>query len=269
MGVSHEEGGLPGIIKMFEINTVIAPFCLMALIARGYKIETKSNIVMATLIGLMYLIGAALRMDRLSLLALIPISIKVIQKTKSRRIKVLGVGATVVMLIFMIFQSVRRGSQFSLIEWVGLYNHLGMNNLALMMKSVTQHTFGLMGVFSGVTWIFKGVNLDILPETSFDSVWGGAQNGFGIMYADFSWFGVMACFFIGIFSRGVDLKVKKQLIGTWIEIQCLISYALLSVWTVPAYGGMEYWVLLISSIMMVNSVVARKSINMREIVGGK
>jgi len=269
VGISHDEGGLPGIIKMFEINTVIAPFCLMALIVRGYKFGTKFNIVIATLIGFLFLVGVVLRIDRLSLLALIPISVKAAKETKSRKVKFAGVGVAVAMLIFIALQSILRGSQYSLIEWVGLYSHLGMMNLALMMKSVTHHTFGLMGVFSVISWIFHGVNLDIMPNTSFDFVWSPAQNGFSIMYADFSWIGVMVYFFIGMLSRGVDLKVKRQISGPWIEIQCLMSYALLSIWTVPAYGGIEYWVLLILSIMMVNSVVTRKSRSRPKSVGGR
>src|SRR5438309_1268526 len=67
------EGGYPGYIKMFNWNSVIAQFCLFALIARGYRLRRFLDFALAILIAIMYLGGTILRMDRLSLLALVPV----------------------------------------------------------------------------------------------------------------------------------------------------------------------------------------------------
>jgi hypothetical protein len=257
--MSHDEGGLPGLIKVFQVNTVIAPFCVMALLARGYRLNNnRINYMLAVIVGVSYVIGVMLRMDRLSMLALMPITVSIIRQTKSRAIRHAAVGGALMLISFIILQSIRRGSDIRLVGWVAIYIHLGMLNAGIMMNTVTQHTYGLAGVFSFVSWILRGFGAGT-PVATYDYVWSTAQNGFGIMFEDFGWCGILFFMVGGIAGRHVDTRAigKDKEYGPWPEIQSIFSYALLSIWTVPAYGGMEYWVLLFMSVMLVKRVIKR------------
>ncbi|MGA3010661.1 MAG: hypothetical protein ABSD72_10415 [Terracidiphilus sp.] len=263
MTLSSADGGLPGIIKVFEENTVIAAFCVLALLARGYRIKTRVNIALAAIICAMFIAGTILRIDRLSLLALGPVSFSLIRQTKSRYGRLIALSCTLLLVVLMAVQSVRRGSEISLIGWVGLYLNLGMLNLGLLINTLNQHTYGLAGVFSFVAWLFRGANMHILPSTTYEFVFNPAQNGFGYMFLDFGWCGVILFVLGGHIGRVVDNRVDAQGYkgGQWPEIQWIVAYAILSLPTVPAYSGMEFWLLLLLSVILVKYITKRTGNN--------
>ena len=55
--LSSSEGGLPGYMKVFEENIVIAPFCVLALLARGFRLKGAANLSIMAAIGLILFLG--------------------------------------------------------------------------------------------------------------------------------------------------------------------------------------------------------------------
>jgi len=192
------DGGLPGYIKVFSENFVVAPLCLLALIARGYKVRHIGNYLLGILIGVLFLFGTLLRMDRLSFLALIPVGISIFVRSKNRAAKIASVGCALSLLLMIVVQSMRRGDGMGMTEWAALYLQLGMVNLGVMIKTNPAFTYGFAGVFSFATLILSVFGVHLLSGTEiYDSIWSPAQNAFGYMFQDFGWFGILFFFIAG------------------------------------------------------------------------
>jgi hypothetical protein len=251
------EGGYPGYVKMFNWNSVIAQFCVFALIARGYRLRGFVSFTLAIVIGTMYLGGVILRMDRLSLLALVPVLLSLVRVPGKRLRKFLGAGAILLLLAAISVQSVRRGTDtgMGMFDWAALYLQLGTVNVALLMRSPIHHTYGFSGMLSPVTWVAKSFGISLLPESSwFDWSWSPAQNGFGYMFLDFGWLAVLVFLFVGSVARRIDERAIAGA-GPWREVQWTTAYAVASLPIVPAYNGIEFWLQMIMSILLVGCVV--------------
>lgn len=243
-------GGLPGFIKMFNWNSVAAPFCLLALLARGRRIRGIFNVILATTVGIVFLAGTVLRMDRLSSLALMPVIVSLLRRKDQKAVRWVAIAALVVLIAGGVFESIRRRSGQGALDWISLYLQLGTINLDLMMKSVSGHTFGLAGVFSFVDWIFKGFGIDLLRTPPlFNFAWSDAQNGFGYMYLDFGWTGPIIFLLMGLTAGWIDSKASQpaQRETLWKELQWFACYAAASLAVVPAYTGFDFWFLIMAS----------------------
>ena len=240
---------------MFGECTVIGPFCLLALLARGARVRGVVNIFLGMLIGLFFIGGTLLKMDRLSLLALVPVTISVVRASKSRSAKIYTLCGILSLVLMIVIQSIRRGSDFGLIYWVALYLRLGTVNLGLMIRTHSGFTYGVGGIFAVVMWVFRAFGVQLFTELpSFDLMWSDAQSAFGYMFLDFGWYGFLAFLIAGAAGRAVDQRVRRannlQMESCWREVQWVFSYAVLTLPIVPAYIGVEFWLLLLMSIMV-------------------
>ncbi len=253
------EGGYPGYIKMLNWGVVVAPFSLLALMSRGYRVRGRMCVGLGVLIGMLYLAGTLLRMDRLSVLALAPVTLSVFRKAGKRGRAVALVGIAL-LLASVVVQSVRRSGGQGMMGWASLYLQLGMVNLSLLMKARIHYAYGLSGIFSFAAWIFKAFGIYVVPDLpGFTSSWDTAQNGFGYMFHDFGWFGTVVFFLAGIFSRRIDqlagTNINREGEGQWRELQWILSYGAASIAVVPAYSGFDFWVLLIGVVVTVRYIV--------------
>jgi oligosaccharide repeat unit polymerase len=252
------EGGYPGYIKMFNWNSVIAPFCLCALIARGYRLRGFVSFTLAIVITAMYLAGTILRMDRLSLLALVPVLLSLVRTPSKRFRKFLAAGLILLLLAVISMQSARRVTETGagMFDWAAQYLQLGTINLTLLMRSPINHTYGFFGIFSPVTWVAKSFGLSLVPEpSSFNWSWGPAQSGFGYMFLDFGWLAVPVFFIFGSVARRIDERAIAGAGGAWREMQWITAYAVASLPIVPAYTGIEFWLQLITSVVLIRSAL--------------
>jgi hypothetical protein len=252
------EGGYPGYIKMFNWNSVIAQFCVLALIARGYRLRGFVSFILAIVIAAMYLGGAFLRMDRLSALALGPVLLSLVCVPGKRLRKFLGAGAILLLLAAISVQSARRVTDtgMGMLDWAALYLQLGTVNLALLMRSSIHHTYGFSGMFSPVTWVAKSFGLSLLPESSsFDWAWNPFQSAFGYMFLDFGWLAVPVFLIFGSVARRIDQRAIAGAGGPWREVQWITAYAVASLPIVPAYAGIEFWLMLITSVVLTRSAL--------------
>lgn len=252
------EGGYPGYIKMFNWNSVIAPFCVLALIARGHRLRGFVSFILAIVIAAMYVLGIFLRMDRLSALALAPVLLSLVCVPGKRLRKFLGAGAILLLLAAISVQSARRLPEtgMGMLDWAALYVQLGTVNLALLMRSPIHYTYGFSGTFSPVTWVAKSFGFSLLPEAPpFDWAWGPFQNAFGYMFLDFGWLAVPVFLTLGSVARRIDERVIAGAGGPWREVQWITAYAVASLPIVPAYIGIEFWLLLITSVVLTRSAL--------------
>jgi oligosaccharide repeat unit polymerase len=252
------EGGYPGYLKMFNWNSVIAQFCVFALIARGYRLRGFVSFTLAVVIATMYLGGTILRMDRLSLLALVPVLLSLVHAPGKRYRQFLAAGVILLLLAVISLQSARRVTEtgMGMFDWAAQYLQLGTINLALLMRSPIHHTYGFSGMFSPFTWVAKSFGLSLLPETSsFDWSWSPAQGGFGYMFLDFGWLAVPVFLIFGSVARRIDERAISGAGGPWREVQWITAYAVASLPVVPAYNGIEFWLQLVMSVLLVRSVV--------------
>jgi oligosaccharide repeat unit polymerase len=200
-------------------------------------------------------------MDRLSLLSLMPILYYIFKKIRSRPKKILLMSLPILLIVLIIVQGSRRDSEIGLMGWLGLYVDSGVVNLNLLIHTLDHHTWGLRGIFSFVTWTFQGFGINIVPPVNYDIEWNPAQDGFGMMFMDFGWMGIIIFMFIGLICGYIDSQVPfSKLNEPWLEIQSILSFVFLSYWTVPAYDGIEFWLLLITSIALVKYIVKRANV---------
>ena len=151
-------------------------------------------------------------------------------------------------------QSSRRGT-LGILGWVALYTQVGIVNLGLMMHSNFPHTLGFAGPLSALSWIGKTVGVNpALRSTRIQWVWSDVDNGFGYWFLDFGWFGAVLFIVIGACARLLDLRCQGSAARPrgfpWQELRWLFAYLALSFPFVPAYVGIEYWLMIVSVIYL-------------------
>lgn len=262
VALSSSEGGLPGYIKMFNCNSSISVFCLLSLVALGYRIRGAQNLILAFFICTFYIASTAIRMDRLSVLALVPIVLSIVSARELKFARWAAIAGGLLMVLGIVAQSIRRDSELGIGGWIALYFQLGTVNLELLMRPGGVHTYGMAGLFSIANWTLRVFGIDMMPSSDmFQWAWAPAQNGFGYMFLDFSWFGCLVLLTIGMISGWIDLEAQcrrnsEAERAMWKVIQWAICFGVASMVVVPAFSGIEYWLLLILSPIIVKRIVA-------------
>ncbi len=265
--VSASEGGYPGFIKMFNWNAVIGPFCLLAMIARGYKVRGKLNYFLIAIIAVAFVARIFLRQDRLSILSLIPVSISIasrfLKSPGQRGAKIAAISGSLLPFAVMVAQSNRRGSDLSMLGWIALYTQVGATNLALMMHSVFQHTYGFWGPLSVFAAIGKNFGFDLTSHgPTLRYVWTDVDNAFGYSYMDVGWFGIGYFLIAGGLARYFDIRAdeaeRANSTSTIRGVHWILAYATLSLPFVPAYVGIEFWLMLLLVPIIIRLLIIRQ-----------
>jgi hypothetical protein len=258
VAISSAEGGLPGVIKMWNWNSVTAMFCFLAMLARGYRLRGAAQLILAFVIAVAFVVAAFLRQDRLSALSLLPVLLtlmaQLLRRPQNTTGKVMGAIAFICVIGLIAAQSSRRGT-LGILGWVALYTQVGIVNLGLMMHSTFPHTLGFAGPLSALSWIGKAVGLNpALRSTTIQWVWSDVDNGFGYWFLDFGWFGAVLFIVLGACARLLDLRCQRSAARPggfpWQELRWLFAYLALSFPFVPAYVGIEYWLMIVSVIYL-------------------
>ena len=252
--LSHDEGGLPGIIKMFAyapLSIYLMSFGLLNFlhldIADMQKLKRLNR---------MALLGTAIKvffaLDHLTIMAVLMANIFIgIQKVDTKNIKFF----LYLIIIFFIadFLSSKRLEGFGIIDFTLLYLKLGLVNFQLMIDTCSGYTYGFSTIFSPLTFIFKFFSLP-LPhfESSFQWEWTHFQYFTSYAFQDFGYFYFVLFYLIGFILYFIDFNTLKRKNIYTISIYFVVLYGIISFLVVPAIQGMEFWLALLLPVVLLN-----------------
>lgn len=236
---SSEEGGLPGILKMFN-NAPLAFYLFSIGLLSTVKLDEQSFLRLKKLSKycfLLVLIKVFFTLDRLSIMALI-ISYGLQEGLKGIRFRSLFI---IVVLFFLAnFISSFRLLGYTIFDFVFLYMKLGLINLQLNIDNSFDFTFGFETLLHPLKYITPGVVSLIGVETpAYSWFWNNALYFVSYGYLDFGFFVILAYFIVGVVSSFLDYGVKRNYISS-ASFSLIFAYGLGSFTLVPAIRGVEF-----------------------------
>jgi hypothetical protein len=251
IGLSASKGGLPGLVRMLTGNCNSSLIITVNLLLMGYRLRGIANKALMGVIVCAFLGRLVIMVDRMSLLMLIPFLLQWMF-TASRRQRWL-ISLFVLFLFFLgDLQSLRRGYSLGILGFMVQYTQSGMVNLELMMETFNGiPTFGLMTVLSPVFYVFRAFGTDLYVEGSgYSWGWNYFQNAYGYFYHDFLWGAPLIFLFGGAVSARLDKmspannpSMKWKTIAGY-RTTAMFSYAALSFISVPAFYGIDFYLIL-------------------------
>ncbi len=249
--LSSDEGGLPGIIKMFAyapLSVYLMSLGLLTFITLN-KVDTQKIKILSIVSIVAVVIKIFFSLDRLTIMAVILANIFLIIKKgymKKNRYWIL--------LIFAFFLadylSAKRLEAFGLIDFTLLYFKLGLVNFQLMIDTCSQYTYGFSTILGPLYFILKFFHLP-LPDFShnYEWAWYPAQYFTSYAFQDFGYFYFVLFYIVGILLFQIDNKAEKNIYVS--SIYFIVLYGVVSFFTVPAIKGIDFWIALLIPIVLI------------------
>jgi len=252
--LSAEEGGFPGIVKMFGY----APLSIY-LMSLGHLNFTplsavdKRRLRILSILALgAIVIKVFFSLDRLTILAVLAANIFV--GFNKGYIKKIRYWLLIVFIVFLAnYLSTKRLQEgLGIINFTLLYFKLGLVNFQFMLDTVSKHTYGFATIFAPAYFIFKFFNFPLPDVFDIQAVWewNSAQYFSSYAFQDFGYFYFILFYVVGIFLYQIDNQVKKNIYVN--SIFFIVLYGALSFVVVPAIRGVEFWLALLLPLILVN-----------------
>lgn len=253
-----DEGGLPGIIKMFAyaplsiylMSLGILNFIRLSEVDQQ-RLRTLSLIALSAIV-----IKVFFSLDRLTIMAVLLANIFIgVKKGYIKNIRFLIFLALSFLLAH--YLSTKRLENYGIIDFILLYVKLGLVNFQLMIDTCTQYTYGFSTILGPLFFIFKFFHLSS-PDFAYeyDWIWNPAQYFSSYAFQDFGYFYFVLFYIVGILLCQIDLKVQKQSIYTS-AVYFVVLYGIVSFMAVPAIRGVDFWLALLLPVLLLNLFVKR------------
>ena len=250
-----EEGGLPGIVKMFSfapLSIYLMSFGLINFlcldIADMQKLKQLNKIaLLGTVIKVFF------SLDNLTIMAILLANIfTAVQKDHTKKIKFF----ISVAIIFLLanFISSKRLEGFGFVEVVLLYFKSALVYFQLMIDTCTGYTYGFSTILAPLNLIFRFCHLPI-PDFALNSYyaweWNPAQYFLSYAFQDFGYLYFVPFYIVGILLFVLDIRVSKQNIYSS-ATYFVVLYGVVSFVVVPAIRGIEFWFALLLPLALLN-----------------
>ncbi|MSM41273.1 MAG: hypothetical protein GJT30_16775 [Geobacter sp.] len=261
--LSHEQGGLSGLIKMFSFLPLSALYMVLTeqiIVNNSHskfgmnKMWFRINLV---LILLTVLIRASLALDRGVLMYfIIIITYYVIYSTESIsksffvvvRKPVTYLALIVVVYSVNIISGLRQG--IGLVDTLIEYCALGLANLSILLHSEYDLTYGL-NLLNVIMFPLKYFGLlDIVPEfRQADFVWNPARYLTAYAYQDFGIMFILFFIFFGFVSTVIFRKAWFSSNPCYLVVLFPVIVAIIGSFSIPPFRGPEWWVSMFMAII--------------------
>ncbi len=250
-----EEGGLPGIAKMFAnapLSIYLMSFGLINFLSLNsadmHKLKQLNKIA---LLGTVIKVFFSLEITTIMAILLANI-FTAVQKDHAKKIKYF-IGFAIIFFLAD-FISSKRVEGLGYVEVVLLYLKSALVNFQLMIDTCTGHTYGFSTILSPLNLISKFFHLPI-PDFSSDIYfaweWNPAQYFMSSAFMDFGYFYFVPLYIVGALLFVLDIKVLKQYIYSS-AIYFVVMYGVVSFVVVPAIRGIDFWFVLLLPLMLLN-----------------
>ena len=266
---SSEEGGLPGVIKMFG-NLPLGVF----LTSRGlylYGVFSSYDFKKINHVSRTSLLCCAIKvifsLDRLTILAISITYILPILRTREIKVKVISFLVCLIVLFIGNYISSKRLEGYGLVDFAFLYFKLGLTNLALLISDPNlQIRYGLETYFHFLSFPFPFLyEIFGLSNASYDWVWNPALFFTAYAYLDykFAWFipVVVLAFIAGFVDK------YKMVNKYFCSFYFVAAYGIVSTVLVPAFRGMEYIIAILFSFFCASCYVCHQGFCLKKTTG--
>jgi hypothetical protein len=242
-GLSSENGGLSGFIKMFHI----APLAVF-LMSSGHfalsnlsKRDKKKLVLLIFFVVIIIFLKIIFSLDRLTILSLL---IGCIFIFKDNIFSPLFIISLIILLIVGNYISSIRLNGYSLFDFIILYSKSSIVNFELMIKTNSNFTYGFSTFLHPIGYFFEGLRFNItFPSSSQSWIWNPAQYFFSNLYQDFGIFSLFINLILGYLVRFFEYKstVKKTFLSSYYLIFIFVIATFI---TVPLLRAPEFWFIL-------------------------
>lgn len=239
-----EEGGLPGIIKMWAYGP-LAVF-MFSYGVKTYLPITKdterkiTNIILFSLVATV--IKVLISLDRLSILAIV-LSFIVSNIQKNTLLRFRNMLFLTLVIFFATFVSYNRLDDVGVIDFLILYCRLGIVNISILINELRDHSYGFFTILSPLRYIIKfftGQEFG-LQNLNYSYSWHAAQYLLGYAYLDFGYLFFILYVFLGYIASKLDFKAAICRVPWAVSIYFSALYCFASFIFVPAFTGLEFW----------------------------
>lgn len=248
---SSADGGVSGIVKMFSISILTIYLLTFSLINfTGSKDKRLITLNKVSILCLLFKI--AISLDRISIIAIL-LPIIYIQLSAPKiftRKNILFFLIFIFIFILADLVSEKRLENTGIVDFILLYSKLGLTNFQLMIETVQGHTYGFSTFLSPLTFVGRTFDLSTSINSYYQWEWNPAQYFSSYLFQDFGYFSVFFMLLIGYLVASIDrsFKLKKNI--NIIGIYFTIMYGVISFITVPVIRGVEFWLSLLITILI-------------------
>ncbi len=252
-----DEGGLPGIIKMFADAPLSIYLMSLGLLnfmkLDGVDTQKLKSLSRVALGGVLVKVFFSIEHKIIMAVLLVNIFLGL----KNGYFKKYRYWILIVLLFLMAdYLSVKRLEDMRLIDFTLLYFKLGLVNFQLMIETCTKYTYGFSTILSPLYYILKFFNLPSPDfEPYFEWEWNPAQYFSSYAFQDFGYFYFIMFYVVGILLCQIDSKALKQSIYTS-AIYFVVLFGIVSFVFVPIIRGLDFWLALLLPCALVNPLFA-------------
>lgn len=254
--LSSDEGGLPGIIKMFTYSPLSIYLMSLGLLnfikLDGVDTQRLKNLSRVALVAVF--IKVFFSLDRLTIMAVLLANVFLgFKKGYLKNIRYWVLIALFVLLAD--YLSTKRLEGFGIFDTTLLYLKLGLVNFQLMIQTCSGYTYGFSTILAPLYFIFKFFHLPMphfFTKSQYVWEWNPAQYFSSYAFQDFGYFYFVLFYFIGIILFVIDLTALKQKNINSIAIYFVVLYGVVSFLFVPAIRSIDFWFSLLLPLFLIN-----------------
>ncbi len=257
--LSSEEGGLPGIIKVFgyaPLSIYLMSLGLLNFINLDdldrQKIKQLSAIALIAI-----LIRIFLSLEHKNIMAVILANIFL--GFKKGYIKKIRYWMLIISFFFLAdYLFSKRLEGFGTIDFVLLYLKIGLTNFQLMIDSCSSFTYGFSTILSPLNFVLKFFNQpmpDFFVNSQYLWEWNPVQYFASYAFQDFGYFYFILFYILGIILFLVDFTALKQRNIKSVVIYFIVLFGVISFLFVPVIRSIDYWFILLLPLCLVNLIL--------------
>jgi len=248
-----DEGGLPGIVKMFAfapLSIYLMSFGLLNFL--NLDTDDKRKLKRLNKIALL---GTAIKvffsLDHLTIMAVLLANLFAgVQKDYKKIFKLF----IIIVLTFFLANllSSKRLEGFGFVNLVLLYFKVGIVNFQLMIDTCTEHTYGFSTILAPLYLILKFFHLPS-PDFAADNlwVWNPVQYYTSYAFQDFGYFYFITFYIVGMILYSIDISARRHNIYSS-ATYFIVMYGIISFVVIPAIRGIDFWFALLLPLVLMN-----------------
>lgn len=254
---------LPGIVRMFNV-AVPAAFILCLVIWRRLLPrfgEAKKFYLILAIVYVAVLFRTVVVQDRaalsfLSLILGIQMFGTLVKKGLSGLLAIFSLGS--ILALFFVLITVIRGIPGGVLGSLVVYSDLGVTNATLAFSSDFSWTYGFSTILHPAKEVaeFFGYGA-LVPTPNVPFLRNPAGSLVTYAYYDFGLAGILVFFILGAVGGVTFRKASESLY--WYLAHLWFLYAILSIWVVPVFRAVSFWVgVLLSLVTLLGLLYSRK-----------
>ena len=254
-----DEGGLPGIIKMFASSPL--SIYLMSLGLLNFLKLEEADQCRLKILSRIALVGVLIKIlfsfEHKNIMAVLLANMfLLLRKRDVRNVRYWILIALGLLLADYLF--IKRLEDFGILDFTLVYLKMGLVNFQLLIDSISEYTYGFSTILAPLQFIFKFFNLSSPEfEYNFEWVWNPAQYFSSYAFLDFGYLYFVLFYLTGIILFVIDFKALKQKNVNSAAIYFGVLFGVVSLLFVPIIRALDFWFTLLLPLFLTNLMKGR------------